>query len=325
MPTRRLESIALWTSVSVGAAWLVLHVRRTRQRNTYAIPSVLLQSPYAAELQMAVHLALKAGANMTGYCNEKGTKAEAQHDLGISTKGNPEDFCTKIDVENEQLVTEGILAAFRSHKIIGEESTGTGIIPQLTSAPTWIIDPIDGTTNFSSALPLTCVSIGFCVGAEPVLGVVFAPMTSELYLAVRGFGAFRNGVRLIRGPAKCLRQATVCYEYGYERGKDGIAKMLGSIQKILEHGCRSIRTLGSGVLDLCYVATGRLDVVYAGVAGEGWKPWDYCAASVIISEVGCVMESIDQQPGEPFDLYATSIICGTSRELVDDIRTLIAS
>jgi fructose-1,6-bisphosphatase/inositol monophosphatase family enzyme len=99
--------------------------------------------------------------------------------------------------------------------------------------------------------------------------------------------------------------------------------MLGAVSRILAKGCRAIRQLGSGCLDLCYVATGQLDVVYAGVVNEGWKPWDYAAGLVICTEAGCVMESIDQTPGDEFDLYSKSILCGTSRELVDECSKLI--
>ena len=99
--------------------------------------------------------------------------------------------------------------------------------------------------------------------------------------------------------------------------------MVGVVERILNHGCRSTRQLGSGVLDLCYVATGRLDAVYAGVAGEGWKPWDFCAGLVIVEEAGCVIEAIDQKKQGPFDMYSKSHICATSQELLEELRKLI--
>jgi fructose-1,6-bisphosphatase/inositol monophosphatase family enzyme len=77
-------------------------------------------------------------------------------------------------------------------------------------------------------------------------------------------------------------------------------------------------------LDLCYVATGRLDVVYAGVANEGWKPWDYCAANVIVEEAGGVMESLTgQDPDQDFDLYSKSIVCATTKELLEETRKIL--
>ena len=150
-------------------------------------------------------------------------------------------------------------------------------------------------------------------------------MTNELYVAAKGYGAFRNGVRLSSAPKtrQALGNAVVCFEFGYSRQPQQVAAMVGVVERILNHGCRSTRQLGSGVLDLCYVATGRLDAVYAGVAGEGWKPWDFCAGLVICEEAGCVMEAIDQTKRGPFDIYSKSHICATSLELLQELRKLI--
>lgn len=299
------------------------------QRNSgkHDIPISLLQSNLKIEIQIAVELALQTGRSMYRYCDEKGTAAEEFHDLQIETKGQPEDFCTKIDVENEQIIMKKFQETFPSYNIIGEETTGTGPIPTLTNTPTWIIDPIDGTTNFAAGLPLTCVSIGLCIDMKSMLGVVYAPMTDELYIAVRGCGAYRNGVQIIPRniPNKTLHESVVCFEFGYAREKAAIDKMIEVVQRLLYHGCRTTRSLGSGVLDLCYVATGRIDVVYAGVAGEGWKPWDYCAGHIIAIESGCTMESIatrDEGANE-FNLYSPSVICAVNSGIVEEVRQII--
>lgn len=261
---------------------------------------------------------------MIPYSDSKGTEAEHDHDLGIETKGQPEDFCTKIDVENERLVMAGIESKFPDHKIIGEETVGTGVIPPLTNDPTWIIDPIDGTTNFAAGLPLTCVSVGFCVDQKPVMGVAYAPMTNELYLAVKGHGAYRNGVKLSQRSHKSLTESVVCFELGYVRDAHKISAMLAGVQRIMEHGCRTTRQLGSGVLDLCYTASGRLDVVYAGISGEGWKPWDYCAGVLISQEAGCCVETLDPaSAGTDFDLYSSSVICAVSKDLAHELRQVV--
>lgn len=300
------------------------HVSFQTEHKEYAVPAPLEHGPYAKELRVAIELALAAGNNMVAYCESKGTSSEEHYRLSVTAKGQPEDFCTQVDVENEFLIANGLLKRFPNHVVIGEESTGTGTIPRLTNQPTWIIDPIDGTTNFAAGLPLSCVSIGFCVKGIPVLGVVYAPLTHELYTAVLACGAYRNGHAIIRAKhQRTLNESIVCAEFGYARGKDEVLKMTGALQSILLHGCRSIRMLGSGVLDLCYVATGRLDVVYAGVASEGWKPWDYCAGLVVATEAGCHVEAIDQAYGEPFDLYSKSIICASSKALVVETRQIL--
>jgi fructose-1,6-bisphosphatase/inositol monophosphatase family enzyme len=317
------------SAAAVGGAAVTLFYWRMRRRQADhpIIPSSLLvDSPYAAHLKLAVRMARQAGDNMRSHLDTTGTTCAATDALQISIKGGQaEDFCTQVDLQNEQLCIDMIQAEFPSHLIIGEEessnSSGDGIRP-LTKSPTWILDPIDGTTNFASGLPLCCVSIGFCANAVPVLGVVYAPATHEWYVAVKGYGAYRNGLRIVPKESKTsLINAVVGFEFGYARSADAAEAMVAAVRRILQHGCRSMRCLGTGVLDLCYVATGRLDVVYAGVANEGWKPWDYCAGHVIATESGCVIESIPSD--KPFDLYSDSIICGTSKELVDELRAVI--
>mmetsp|Transcript_14216 Transcript_14216/g.18553 ORF Transcript_14216/g.18553 Transcript_14216/m.18553 type:complete len:393 (+) Transcript_14216:54-1232(+) len=315
-------------SLATGAAltYAMLNYEKWLSNKTgkYSIPADIAASPFHEHVRLAIKLALKAGENMRTYCDEKGTFAEHSHDLNVTFKGRPEDFCTKIDVENEHLLMEGIREVFPTHKIIGEEMRGTGGIPPLTKYPTWILDPIDGTINFASGLPMCCVSIGFCLDRKPLMGVVYAPMTDELYIGVVGYGAFRNAVKIM--PTKKdtpLREAVVCFEFGYVRGRKEVSTMIGIVEKIMIHGCRTSRQIGSGVLDLCYVATGRLDVVYAGVAGDGWKPWDLCAGYVIASEAGCVMESFQQKDSSEFDLYSQNHICATNKGLLEDIRTFV--
>ena len=323
-----IASLFLAASVGATVSWLYQShvVHRQQKQHKRRIPTELLTSSYAKELVLALKLAIQCGNNMMQHYDKKGTADQVtESDLGISTKGSAEDFCTVIDVMNENLVIAGINEHFPSHKIIGEEATGTGEIPALTIEPTWIVDPIDGTINFTSGLPLCCVSLGLCVGGKPVLGVVYAPATEEVYLSVRGRGAFRNGMKL--EPKKeviPLSRAVVNTEFGYARSQDAVDRMCKGLANVMIHGCRTTRQIGSGVLDLCYVASGRLDVVYSGVAGEGWKPWDYCAALVICLEAGCAMESMaNQVEGEEFDIYSKSVICATTKELLDETRQVV--
>ncbi|KAL9183076.1 hypothetical protein ACHAXT_004863 [Thalassiosira profunda] len=291
------------------------------------------------EVTLAVRLALAAGKNMTQHYDSKGTAGERPEDLDISTKSNDADFATAIDVMNEDFISSEIRKHFPSHKIIGEEDTGTGEVPPLTKEATWIIDPIDGTTNFASGLPLSCVSIGFCLRGEPFMGVVFAPMTNELYVAVRGRGAYRNGVRLLEctgeKAAKTLSKAVVCFEFGYARTEEGVDNMVNAVRRLLKHGVRTTRTLGSGVLDICYVACGRMDVVYTGMADEGWKAWDYCAGLVVAMEAGCTMTHLQKsgaededatgnlRSGYAFNLHSKTMICGVNEELVEECRAVV--
>lgn len=279
---------------------------------------------------------------MIQHIESKGTDAESSEaDLGISTKSNDTDFATLVDVQNEKLVMEAIAKTFPHHKVIGEETVGTGTVPPLTEDPTWIVDPIDGTTNFASGMPLTCVSLAFCAGGRPVLGVCFAPATREMYIGVEGMGAYRNGRRICNAGAKgkTLGQAVVCFEFGYARSESSIDKMLAAVKRIMVHGCRSTRSSGCGVLDICYVAMGKFDVCYTGVAEEGWKPWDYAAASVVAEEAGCTIRSLLGAPGSElfdefdqkgfvvegsrFDIYSSSMVCGVNKALTEQCRRVV--
>ena len=187
---RLLLSAAL-VGGAAGLAWFWKQQQQsppTMAKNDAALPTALAASPYQRQLALAVQLARRAGQNMYKYCDQAGN-----YDLGISEKTAAEDFFTIIDVENETMVTNGIRQAYPHDQIIGEESVGTAGVPPLTTKPTWIIDPIDGTTNFASGLPLTCVSIGYCVNGVPVVGVVYAPMTDEFFVAAKGRREGGNG------------------------------------------------------------------------------------------------------------------------------------
>jgi inositol-phosphate phosphatase / L-galactose 1-phosphate phosphatase len=300
------------------------------------------QSPYSNHARLAMKLAHRAGTNMIPYCESIGTIINNTSSLDVRTliTSNKDshgiDLCTHIDIENENIIIHGIQEMFPHHVIIGEESVGTGTIPSITNEPTWIIDPIDGTTNFANGIPLSCVSIAFCMDRIPVMGVVYAPLLKEWYMAMTGHGAYRNGIRLLDRrcgnvdrietssamSTKALRDAVVCFEFGYvQRDESAVDTLLTGLRNVLLHGCRTTRQFGSGVLDMCYVATGRVDVVYAGLAGEGWKPWDYAAAMVIIQETGAIIETLDGM--EPFDVTSKSILCATTSSLATELRCVL--
>ena len=347
-------SLAAVTGATLGylIQWNNRRKEQRDQDDKFSLPNELQNTKYTQELQLATQLALKAGQNMIPHADNKGTEAgyEAEALLDISTKSNICDFATAIDRDNEEMIMRHIQIRFPSHDIIGEEMTGIGSIPKLTDNLTWIIDPIDGTTNFTNGLPLSCVSIGLCDQKQPVMGCVYAPMTRELFLAVKGHGSYRNGVCINSSlnynthPTKTLQDSVVVFEFGYEKDPRGIDKLMTVFTKLLKHGIRASRSLGSGVLDLCYVASGRVDVVYAGVNNEGWKPWDYCAGVVVAQEAGAVVKSIFGRPGREgqsdefdsatgeilddapdFDIYSKSIIAGITAEVVTECRNVILS
>jgi len=322
-----LTSTLLTASLSIALTALTSYYLTKKDDPPKSPPNELQSSPYTTELKLAYTLALKAGKNIYQHTNTKGTCAKSTLDLEMhTTKSNDLDFATNIDVLNEELIIQGIQKAFPDHEIIGEESTGMGSIAPLTDRPTWIIDPIDGTTNFAAGFPLCCVSIGFCDGGVPVLGVVYSPNTNEVFTAVKGHGAFRNNIRISprqNEPKKTLSNSIICFELGYAKKTEYIHTMINAIQRLLIHGVRAVKTTGCGVLDLCYVALGKMDVVYTGLTEEGWKPWDYCAGSVIVSESGAVMESLFGGEEGTFDIYAKNMICAVNCDLLRECRDVV--
>lgn len=339
-------AVAAVVVVTSSVAIIFLHDKqRRRRRSEFDVPSEILENKnchHRREVALAVQLALAAGANMIHHYDSKGTADENIADLDISTKTNASDLATIIDVQNENYITRAIRERYPTHSIIGEEASSDAgcIAPLNLDGYTWIIDPIDGTTNFAAGLPIHCVSIGLCHRGIPILGVVYSPPTEEMYIGMRDFGAYRNGVRLLGCSGdkamKTLSNAVVCFELGYfsETG-DRVDVMINAIKRLLEHGVRATRQLGSGVLDLCYVASGRMDVVYTGLSDEGWKPWDYCAGLVIALEAGCEITHLDAKcdddviggpllrRGYDFNLYSKSMICGVNRTLVEDTRRVV--
>lgn len=237
---------------------------------------------------MAIELALKCGHAMRDCV--KGSVEWKDKD-GI-------DPVTKTDQDNEALVTEGLLKAFPGHLVIGEEAAAAANrIPPLTEdAPTWIVDPIDGTQNFTHGAKLSAVSIGLCVDGVPVLGVVYDPYSDEVFVGAKGQGAFCNGTAVqVDDSVTTLQRAFVGCDVGYDRSSAGIAKMMTAFTTLLKKRTQSLRLIGSSVLSLVWVACGRSNAFVIGAHNEGGKPWDYCAAYVIATEAGAVFRRLDNR------------------------------
>ena len=248
---------------------------------------------------------------------EKGLRLYVDNLMGIQTKFNSIDFATETDRECEKIIFDKLKKIFPNHKLIGEESTaahGGGI--ELTNEPTWVVDPIDGTTNFVHSFGFTCTSIAFVVNKIPIIGIVYCPFTDELFIAVKGKGSYCNGVTLESSKIRSLNEALVLTEFGYSRDISDIDKWFHCAKNVLKTNCHALRAMGSGVLDLCYIAAGRLDAVYAGVSGEGWKIWDYSAGILIIEEAGGTMVGVD---GKNFDLLGKSVLATGTKELAEEL------
>ncbi len=193
-----------------------------------------------------------------------------------STKSSVTDVVTEFDRASERLIVDGLTAARPDDSVIGEEGTDT----TGASGIRWLIDPIDGTTNFLYDLPGYAVSIAALDGDRPLVGAVFVPSADELFTAVAGEGAFLNGEPIRCGTTASLDQALVATGFSYqtERRREQAVRLTEMIPQI-----RDIRRLGAAATDLCHLAAGRVDVYF-----EQWLgPWDLAAGELIAREAGC--------------------------------------
>ncbi len=183
---------------------------------------------------------------------------------------------TQYDLASERLVTDRIRTAWPEHAILAEEGGGrTGTAPFR-----WIIDPLDGTTNFVHRHPFFCVSIGLEDAEGILLGVVHAPQLRETFTAVRGAGASRNGARLRVSAESDLRHALLASGFAYRQGEVGNTNLDNWARLSLE--TRGLRRCGSAALDLAYVADGRYD----GYWELSLSPWDVAAGALLVREAG---------------------------------------
>ncbi|KFK37688.1 hypothetical protein AALP_AA3G015700 [Arabis alpina] len=221
-------------------------------------------------LAAAIEAAQKAGQVIRkGFYETKHVEHKGQVDL-----------VTETDKGCEELVFNHLKQLFPNHKFIGEETTAANGVTELTDEPTWIVDPLDGTTNFVHGFPFVCVSIGLTIGKVPVVGVVYNPIMDELFTGVQGKGAFLNGKPIKVSTQSELVTALLVTEAGTKRDKATLDDTTNRINSLLTK-VRSLRMSGSCALDLCGVACGRVDIFYElGFGG----PWDIAAGIVIVRE-----------------------------------------
>lgn len=224
----------------------------------------------------------------------------------VGTKSSATDMVSEVDRASERLLVEGILAARPDDGILGEEGTDRAG----RSGVRWVVDPLDGTTNFLYGLPGFGVSIAVEVGGRSVVGVVLDPVHDDLFAATLGRGASLGG-----SPIRCtsgtdLGLALIGTGFGYDA--DVRAEQAEVLRTVLP-AVRDIRRFGAAAVDLCSVACGRLDGYYE----RGLQPWDLAAGGLIATEAGAVLGGIDGGPaGEALTLAAGPGVAGPLRALL---------
>lgn len=227
-----------------------------------------------AFLNTAVKAARKAGDIAARYLNRIG-------DLEVRTKARNE-FVTQVDHAAEAAIIETIRERYPSHGFLAEES---GEHPG--DDFTWIIDPLDGTTNFVHGFPVFSVSIALRVRDQIEVGVVYDPSRQELFTAMRGRGAQLDGRRVRVSGRTDLEGALIGTGFPYRSNTRWLEKYLPMLRAVTE-ATAGVRRPGSAALDLCYVAAGRLD----GFWEFGLSVWDTAAGSLLIREAGGLVSSL---------------------------------
>ncbi|RTZ89416.1 MAG: inositol monophosphatase [Deltaproteobacteria bacterium] len=219
------------------------------------------------------------------------------------------DLVTNVDKECEKVILSSLKQATPTFDILSEESPFTSS----NSSYLWIVDPLDGTTNYSHGYPCFSVSIALQVSGELSLGVVYNPTTDESYTAIRNQGAFRNGQSLKVSRTKTVEHSLLCTGFPYDVGTSK-RNNLREFSTVIQHA-QGVRRDGSAALDLCRVAEGSFD----GFWELKLKPWDVAAGALIALEAGGTVTTFD---GSPFDPFADSIIC-TNGHIHDALKDLL--
>lgn len=226
------------------------------------------------------------------------------------------DLVTETDKACEEIIFQHLKQTYPDHQFIGEETSAVYGTAYLTDAPTWIIDPLDGTTNFVHRFPFVCVSIGLTIGKIPTVGVVYNPILGELYTAIRGRGSFLNASPISSSSQSEMIKALLATEVGTKRDKMTVDVITDRISGLL-FKVRSLRMTGSCALNLCGVASGWLDLFYElGYGG----PWDVAAGVLIVQEAGgCVFDP----SGDDFNITSQRVAASNAHlkeALVDALR-----
>jgi myo-inositol-1(or 4)-monophosphatase len=221
------------------------------------------------------------------------------------------DLVTAADLEAEKRIVSVIREKFPSHNFLCEESK----YEKTDSEYTWVIDPLDGTNNFASGLPVFCVSIALLKNGGPVAAVIYDPSRYEVFTAVKGKGAYLNGARINASNADSLKKAILVTGFYYDRGEN----MIGNLEWIKSFFLKrvmGIRRFGAAALDLAYVAAGRV----SGFWEFNLSPWDFAAGKLLIEEAGGLVTT---REGGAVDPFKSSFVVASNGKIHKEILEVL--
>jgi myo-inositol-1(or 4)-monophosphatase len=226
----------------------------------------------------------------------------------VGTKSTVTDMVTEMDRASERLIVDGLRRARPDDGVLGEE----GSVTQSKSGVCWLVDPIDGTTNYLFGHPGFAVSIAAELEGETILGVVVDPLHRDEFTAIRGEGAFRNGQPIHASDRADLATALVATGFSYSSQRR--ARQAEVLATVLPR-VRDIRRMGAASVDLCWVACGRLDAFYE----KGLQPWDLAAGSLLAAEAGATVGDLaGGRPSGDFVLASAPAIHDALRDLLTE-------
>jgi len=217
---------------------------------------------------------------------------------------------TYVDKESERRFVEGLRNLLPEAGFVAEEGTGERNATGLN----WVIDPLDGTTNFVHGMPVWCTSIGLCDGTKPILGVIFDPNTNECFSAYTGGGAKLNGQAIHVSKINSLQQSLLATGFPYD--DFGREEEYIKLFRKLMRGTRGLRRLGSAALDMAWTACGRVEGFYE----YGLNPWDVAAGAIIVQEAGGIVTEF--KGGDNF-VFGEDLVCTNGivhAEMLDVIK-----
>ncbi len=215
-----------------------------------------------------------------------------RHKFQVREKGRA-DLVTDADLASQQTIQAHLASLFPEHAFLGEEEGASKTRPGPDAPPTWIVDPIDGTTNYVHDFPFYCISIGLQIAGELVVGVVYDPPRQEMFAAAQGHGAWLNERRLQTSPVAALGQALL--STGFPPDIRGAERALEWWHYFSFHA-QSLRRTGSTALNMAYVAAGRFDGFWA----FDNHVWDVAGAAVLVREAGGTVTNIDGGAYDPY-------------------------
>ncbi len=230
--------------------------------------------------------------------------------IKVESKARNE-FVTQIDQAAEAAIIELVQQRYPDHAFLGEES---GMSGKEGADHLWIIDPLDGTTNFIHGFPQYCVSIGLKIKGRLAIGVVYDPNRQELFTASRGSGATLDGRRIRVSGRRDLDGALIGTDFPYRSNDEWLETNLNIYRDVMTKAA-GVRRPGSAALDLCYLAAGRLDALWM----FGLKPWDIAAGVLILRESGGIVSSISDDG----DYMESGNLLAGSPKVHSELKSLI--